>query len=330
MSTFAVSLKEPRMRLDHYLTERFPQWSRSHLKRLIDDGFVLVSGCQKKAGFLLRGGDTIEVRSRNPRPLRAEPEDIPVEVLYEDEALLIINKPAGLVVHPAAGHWSGTLVNALLFRVRELSRTGEPDSGDPYRPGIVHRLDKGTSGVMVVAKTDAVHCSLAGQFKHRKIKKLYHAVVFRHFVSRQGTIDTPMGRDPKHRLKFSGRASRMKTAVTDFRLIENGKGLALLELMPHTGRTHQIRVHLAESRHPIVGDRIYGAGAYLPSLKDETVRTLAEGMCRPALHAFSLGFTHPVSGQPVEFSAPWPEDFKKLARAICPSLFQANPPSAKS
>lgn len=322
MHTFSISPKEQRVRLDHYLTQRFSKWSRMHLKRLIEDGFVLVGGAKKKAGYLLHGGDEIQVLPRGPERPKAVPEAIPLAILYEDDSLIVLNKPAGLVVHPAAGHWSGTLVNALLHHATKLSEEGgaRPNGAGlneaGLRPGIVHRLDKGTSGVMVVAKTNDVHRSLAGQFKHHKIKKIYHAIVHRPFQSARGTFNRPIGRDPKHRLKFSSQGSKNRDAVTEFKVMQNFRDLALLELSPQTGRTHQLRVHLSEAKHPIVGDVTYGANIYLANIRETSVREAAQALTRPALHAYQLGFTHPVEGRYVEFTAPWPEDFQKLMDAL--------------
>ncbi len=306
MHTFKISPKEHKIRLDHYLTARFPQWSRSHLKRLIDDGFVLVNGAHPKAGYPLKGGDDLQVLSRAPEIPKAVAQDIPLNILYEDDHLLVLNKPAGLVMHPAAGNWQGTLVNALLHHL------GTFTSGEALRPGIVHRLDKGTSGVVVVSKRDPIHQSLSGQFKHRKVKKIYHALVFRSFQSLAGVMEKPIGRDRKHRLKFSSQASKIREATTYFKVMKNFPDLALLELTPHTGRTHQLRVHLSEAKHPIVGDDLYGARGYLPTIHDETVRERAANMARPALHAYQLSFTHPVTAEFLTFQAPWPDDFRQL------------------
>ncbi len=297
-----------KVRLDVFLAREHRHYSRTHIKKLIEEGFVLVDGGTRKPGFLLRGGEKIEMVRRAPEIPEAEPENIPLEILYEDEDLMAINKPAGIVVHPAPGNFTGTIVNAVLFH---LGRVGEG-----LRPGIVHRLDKGTSGVMVIAKNDQTLRSLSQQFKDRKTKKVYHALVFGSLRPKTGRIATAIGRDASHRRKFSSKTHFAREAVTQYRVLQEFSGLSLLEVRPETGRTHQIRVHLSENKHPIVGDTLYGAKSFLSSIKDASALALLESVDRPLLHAQSLKLTHPATRQEVSFESPWPQDLKSLVAAL--------------
>ncbi|MBK5297138.1 MAG: RluA family pseudouridine synthase, partial [Vicinamibacteria bacterium] len=283
-------------RLDRYLAGAIPGLSRSQAQRLIDDGHVEVAGRQAKANLALKDGDQISVELPAPVPASAQPENIPVPVLYEDTDLLVVNKPAGMVVHPAAGHSSGTLVNALLHHVDDLSGIG-----GELRPGIVHRLDKGTSGVMVVAKHDAAHESLARQFADREVDKEYVALVWG-VVQAGRRIDLPIGRDPKDRQKMSARSRRARSAVTRITRAQHMRGVTLCRVAIATGRTHQIRVHLNAIGHPIVGDATYGGvRARVPQDLRPVLR-----LERPFLHASRLAFTHPTDGRPMSFEAPLP------------------------
>jgi 23S rRNA pseudouridine1911/1915/1917 synthase len=278
-------------RLDHVLRAERPEWSRSLLQKWIAAGRVRVNGRAVKASYRVRTGDALEIEVPPPQPLATPAEQIPLAVLYEDADLIVVNKPPGLVVHPAAGHAAGTLVNALLHHCRgQLSGIGGVE-----RPGIVHRLDKGTSGCLVAAKTDAAHRSLVAQFKGRGVTKIYRAVCRGVFAQPTGRIETLIGRSPHDRKKMSARVTRGRPAVTDYRVLKQHADGALVELTLHTGRTHQIRVHLAHLGHPIVGDAVYGR-------KSE--------VARPLLHAYKLGFTHPATGQPMTFTAPLPADFR--------------------
>ncbi len=278
-------------RLDQFLRTQLPEHSRSFLQKLITEERVTVNGRPAKASYKVRAGDAIEVTIPPPRPLANLPEDIALDVLYEDADIIVVNKPAGLVVHPAAGNREHTLVNALLHHCRgQLAGIGGVE-----RPGIVHRLDKGTSGCIVVAKTDAAHRSLVAQFKGRGVKKIYRAVCRGKFAKLSGRIETLIGRSAQDRKKMSTRVSRGRPAVTDYRVLRQQADCALVELTLHTGRTHQIRVHMTHLGHPLVGDAVYGK-------KSE--------VARPLLHAYKLGFTHPVTQQFVEFTAPLPADFK--------------------
>ena len=290
-------------RLDRYLAGAMPGLSRSQAQRLIDEGHVQVAGRQAKANLALKDGDHITVELPEPIPTSAQPEDIPVPVLYEDADLLVVNKPAGMVVHPAAGHSSGTLVNALLHHVDDLSGIG-----GEKRPGIVHRLDRGTSGLMVVAKHDSAHAELARQFQDREVEKEYVALVWGEVMAGR-RIDAPIGRDPADRKKMSARARRARSAVTRIVGAEHfGRMLTLARVAIHTGRTHQIRVHLSAIGHPIVGDSLYG-GVHRRVAGDLRAVTHLE---RPFLHAARLVFTHPSEGRPMEFVSELPEDLQRV------------------
>jgi len=293
-------------RLDQYLAAQHQHYSRTQIKKLIDDGFVLVNGEKRKPSFLLSGGERIEMVRRAPEIPKAEAEDLPLDILYEDEDLMVINKAAGMVVHPAPGHFQGTLVSAVLHHLGRAAAEGED------RPGIVHRLDKGTTGVMVVAKNPAVQRQLASQFKDRRVEKFYQALVFGTFKQRRGTIDKAIGRDTIHRRKFSSKTRHARAAVTHYEITRSFENLSLLTVGLETGRTHQIRVHLSESHHPIVGDTVYGAKGFLSSIRDEGLRTALEAVERPLLHAWRLSFLHPRKKEWLSFEAPLPRDFQDV------------------
>lgn len=285
------------IRLDRFLTERIGQ-TRSQVKRLIDSSLVTVNGVAVKAGYALRCADRIEVVIPAPEPLALEPENLELEIVYEDDDLAVINKPAGLVVHPGAGNASGTLVNALLHHCPDLSGIG-----GKLRPGIVHRLDKDTSGLMVVAKNDWAHQQLAAQIKAREVKRHYLALAHGIIKSESGIIDKPIGRHPHDRKRMAVR-EQGRQAVTEYQVREYfADRYTLVECRLRTGRTHQIRVHLAAINHPVVGDPVYGR-------KHGNL-----GSERQLLHAFYLAFTHPRCGW-MEFRAELPVDFQEaLARA---------------
>jgi 23S rRNA pseudouridine1911/1915/1917 synthase len=278
-------------RLDQFLRERLPQYSRSRLQDWIEHGRVLVDGSPEKRSYLLKGAERIHVEPGELAPLRATPEDLPLEVLYEDADVIAINKPAGMVVHTGAGRHSGTLVNALLHRFGKLSTVG----GD-LRPGIVHRLDRFTSGVILVARSDAAHRNLAEQFASRQVEKIYIALVHGRVKDNQGRINTPIARDPIVRVRMTAGLAHGRQAITSYHVIKRFKELTLLELKIGTGRTHQIRVHLASIGHPVVGDKLYGAPA----------STLG----RYFLHAREITFTSPVTGERVTVSAPLAGDLE--------------------
>ena len=299
---FVVAGDEAGARLDQYLAGVLPDWSRSAIQRLIRDGFVAVSQGHAKPGLEVKPGLAVEVTLPAPRPATPEAEALPLDVLYDNEDIAVVNKPAGMVVHPSAGHPSGTLVNALLHHVRGLSGVGGAE-----RPGIVHRLDRGTSGLMVVAKHDRAHRALSKQFQSRTVSKEYLALVWGRPAP--GTVfDRPIGRDPVHRQRMSSRARRGRAAETRVIDVEPLGPVSLVRVAIATGRTHQIRVHLSEAGHPVVGDRAYG-GIRKLAPRVAAVRVLD----RPALHAARLAFDHPTTGERLSFEAPAGDD---LARVI--------------
>ncbi len=293
-------------RLDAWLARQLPALSRSRLQALIDDGHVLLDEARARPSARLRAGQAVRVDVPPPGPAEPQPEDIPIAVLYEDAHLLVLNKPAGLVVHPGAGTSRGTLVNALLRHVHDLSGVG-----GVLRPGIVHRLDRGTSGLLVVAKDDETHRSLARQFAGRTVEKEYLALVLGNPARDSGEIDAPIGRDPVHRRRMSVRAPRGREARTSWRVEERFDGAALLRVRIHTGRTHQVRVHLASTGHPVAGDDVYGGKRTLPSRRGAAREAFAS-LERPALHAARLSFTHPATGERLTFEAPLPADLESV------------------
>jgi 23S rRNA pseudouridine1911/1915/1917 synthase len=294
-------------RLDAYLAGVIPELTRSAVQRLIDGGMVLLDGSVPKASLKLRPGDRLSVEIPPPEPVAARAEDIPLEVLYEDSDLVVVNKPAGMVVHPGAGNSEGTLVNALLGHCSDLSGIG-----GELRPGIVHRIDKDTSGILVVAKSDTAHQGLAKQFGEHTVKRIYLALVFGDMKADSGRIEGVIGRHPVDRKKMSGTARHGKHAITHWRVVGRYPGICLLRLRLETGRTHQIRVHLSESGHPLVGDPVYGGSGRLANVKDSQLRNLIKGLGRQALHAKTLGFIHPVSGNYLEFDSELPTDMQAV------------------
>jgi 23S rRNA pseudouridine1911/1915/1917 synthase len=300
--TVEVAADQAGERLDRYLAAVLPGQSRSQIQRFIDRGLVTIEGRQARANLAVRAGDRVTVDIPAPVASDAVAEDLPLTILYQDADVAVVNKPAGMVVHPAAGHESGTLVNALLHHMSDLSGIG-----GEVRPGIVHRLDKGTSGVMVVAKHDAAHDALSQQFHDRQVEKEYVALVWG-VVQAGRRIDLPIGRDPKDRQKMSARARRSRSAVTRITRADHLRGVTLCQVAIATGRTHQIRVHLSAIGHPIVGDATYGgtrrrvAADLLPVLRLE----------RPFLHALRLTFTHPRDGRRMQFEAPLASDLQSV------------------
>jgi 23S rRNA pseudouridine1911/1915/1917 synthase len=283
-----------------------PSLSRARLQGLIADGHVLVDGAPARASTRLLAGQTVGVRVPAPAPAEPQPEDIPLSIVHEDPHLLVVDKPAGLVVHPGAGAPSGTLVNALLRHIEDLSGIG-----GVLRPGIVHRLDRGTSGLLVVAKDDETHRALVRQFSSRRVEKEYLALVHGVPRSRRGEIATTVGRHPVHRKKMAVDVPRGRSALTAWSREEPFDGACLLRVRIHTGRTHQIRVHLASIGHPVAGDDTYG-GTRTPSSRRAEARRALTSLERPALHAARLAFTHPASGERVEFEAPLPGDIASV------------------
>ncbi|MBI4480940.1 MAG: RluA family pseudouridine synthase [Acidobacteria bacterium] len=336
-------------RLDLFLAEKLPELSRSRIQQLLDAGRVTLLHTRLlpspesrtpnpvfKPGYRLRGGERITISIELPAPLRAHPEALPLEILYEDESLVAINKPAGMVVHIGAGVKSGTLVNALLHHFNQLSGVG-----GELRPGIVHRLDKDTSGVLLVAKSDSVHRHLASQFSDRAVEKHYRALV--HGSPKMGagqkevTIRTAIGRDPKRRTRMATRSSGGRSAVSIYQVLRRYKGFTLLDVRILTGRTHQVRVHLASIGHPVVGDTLYGATARLSAdlfrnapaapaagitTRRPGKRTTAEQIPtleRNFLHSERIRFTHPRTGEPLEIRAPVPPELTEFLSRLIPA-----------
>jgi 23S rRNA pseudouridine1911/1915/1917 synthase len=279
-------------RLDRWLAEQWPQFSRARWQKAIAAGLVRVNGAEARASDAVEAGDVINAApppAAKP-PAHASAEDIPLDIIYEDDDLLCLNKPPGLVVHPAAGHWQGTLVNAILHHCADVS-----DGGHPLRPGIVHRLDKDTSGCILVAKNDTAHTALARQFAERAAQKTYLAVVRGRPRATGGVVTGAIARHPVHRQRMAiSRRPSARAAETTWKVLHSAGNLSLLECRPKTGRTHQIRVHLKHLGHPIAGDRVYGGGADFP---------------RQLLHAWKIAVDHPSTGQRLEFEAPVPDEF---------------------
>lgn len=311
-------------RLDRFLDTELPDLSRSALKRLIEDEQVLLDGKPAKAGYKLRGGEQIQVMIPPPVPTEALPEAIALEILYEDADLVVIDKPAGMVVHPAAGHRGGTLVNALLHHCGDLAGIG-----GELRPGIVHRIDKDTSGVIVVAKNDQAHQHLAAQFKAHSIERRYVALVHGLVQNTQGTIDKPIGRHPTQRKKMSTRCRQGRRAVTHWSVLRryDRDRLTLLELRLETGRTHQIRVHFADLNLPLVGDPMYSTTSRINGLPDTAIRKLTSQLQRQALHARVLAFDHPRTGERLTFSSPIPADLTRVLQALDEKYYPDGAPS---
>jgi len=305
---FIVTAGESPKRLDHFLANREPYYSRTALQRLIEDGHITVDSQVVKSSHKVKPGDRIVLVVPRPEPLDICPEPIPLHILYEDEALLVLNKPSGLVVHPAPGHWTGTMVNALLHHMQ--SGEGHLSSiGGKERPGLVHRLDKETTGILVVAKTDQAHRHLAAQFKSHTISRLYEALVSGSPKTREGRIELAIGRDTKDRKTFSVRTTRPKASLTTYKIIGRmGKLASHVALTPGTGRTHQLRVHLKAIGCPILGDKTYG-GKKVMEIGDIDIS-------RVMLHAKVLGFVHPLTKLSVTFSAPLPEDMETVRREL--------------
>ena len=298
METYHLPINEELKgtRLDKALSDYLDGVSRSYLQKLIKEGYVTVNDRPEKASFKLNVQDRVMVTLPDEEPVDILPEDIPLDILYEDPELLVVNKPKGMVVHPSAGHSSGTLVNALLYHCSgQLSGIN-----GVQRPGIVHRIDKDTTGALVVCKTDLAHQSLAAQLKEHSITRRYRAVVHHNIREDEGTVDAPIGRHPVDRKKMAVNYRNGKRAVTHYRVLERFGDYTYIECRLETGRTHQIRVHMSHIGHPLLGDEIYGPAKCPFRL---------QGQC---LHAMVLGFLHPVTGEYLEFTAPLPEYFEQL------------------
>ena len=295
-------------RLDAYLATHIDGWSRARLQRLIEAGDVLVNSKLVKPSYKVSANDEIEVELTPPPESNFTPENIPLEIVFEDEQIIVVNKPAGLVVHPAAGVYSGTLANALSYHFRQLANAGST------RPGIVHRLDKDTSGLLVVAKTEAAHENLGEQFRAREVFKSYVALVYGVVKNESGRIEQPIARDPRNRTRMAivpgGRG-----ALSLYRIRRSYNAFTLLEVELKTGRTHQIRVHLAWLKHPVVADELYDGGRD-NSIQDVQLRARIRKLKRQFLHAEQLGFRHPATGEQMKFFAPLPADLGSLLEAL--------------
>ena len=300
------------VRLDVYLSSRPLDLSRSRLQALIKKGKITVNGFPSKAGYRLKAGEVVKVEIPEPEDWVFKPEKVDFTVVYEDNSLIVVDKPARLVVHPAPGHKTGTLVHGLLFHCRTLSGIG-----GVLRPGIVHRLDKDTSGLMVVAKSDHAHSFLARQFKSGEVKKQYYTLVHGRMDEDEGRIDLPIGRHQKKRKEMSISVSGGRPALTLWRRVEDfACGFSLLAVLLKTGRTHQIRVHMAYKGHPVAGDVVYGHGKIWWKKHQIWKNNLMKEVPRQMLHSGLLGFTHPDSGTYVEFRSPLPEDMQTVIESL--------------
>jgi 23S rRNA pseudouridine1911/1915/1917 synthase len=306
----AVSLADAGIRLDRFVAMHCPELTRSRVQELIEAGLVLVNSRFAKGSHRLRGGERVTAEVQPRPPLRAEPESIPLAILYEDDDVIAVNKPAGMTVHAGAGNPSGTLVNALLGRRQALSQ-----GGDALRPGIVHRLDKETSGIILVAKNDAAHAKLGEAFRQREVKKTYIALLQGLFKEENGRIELAIMRDPKRRTRMTARRSivlgNAREARTDWRKLAHIDSTTLVEVQLHTGRTHQIRVHFSALRHPVVGDTLYGAAQQL-RIGKVTLPPLA----RNFLHAAKLGFAQPRTGAWIDLRAPLPQGLRAFLQQL--------------
>ena len=297
---FEITGQQTGMRIDRFLAEKYTDITRSYLQRLIKDGCVTVNGKQVKPGLKLFCGDVVEAELPEPEELSIEAENIPLDILYEDSDLIVVNKPKGMVVHPAAGHYSGTLVNALLYHCRD-SLSG---INGVLRPGIVHRIDRNTTGSLIVCKNDRSHQAIAEQLKVHSITRKYRAIVHGR-LKEDGMVNAPIGRHPLRRKEMAVNGPNGKPAVTHYRILETFDQFTYVECQLETGRTHQIRVHMKSIGHPILGDDVYGpAKCPFPNLEGQT------------LHAMTIGFVHPSTGEYMEFSAPLPQYFEDLLERL--------------
>ena len=296
MDEFNLSIEDSSdegIRIDKYLASALPEKSRSYYQKAIDSGFVLVNGKQVKSKYQTKLGDEIVVSIEPVKEIDIEPEDIPIDILYEDEDLIVVNKPKGMVVHPAPGHYSGTLVNALMFHCKD-SLSG---INGEIRPGIVHRIDMNTTGSLLVCKNDKAHNDIAAQIKVHSVNRIYKGIVVGNFKDEEGTINAPIGRNPKDRKKMAV-VPDGRDAITHFTVLEQYKGFSFVQFKLETGRTHQIRVHMAHIGHPLLGDDVYGKP--VKNLQGQT------------LHAETIGFVQPTTKEYVEVKAPLPVYFENL------------------
>ena len=309
--SFAADRAVSGQRLDVFLTQKDTGLSRSQVKHVVEEGDVLVNGLVPKASQKLKEGDIVELTLKPAKDSIAVAQDIPLDIVYEDEEIIVVNKPAGMVAHPAAGNPDNTLVNALLFHCKNLSGIG-----GVIRPGIVHRLDKGTSGLIVAAKTDEAHRNLSAQFEKHEVHKTYQVLVWGDVKGNTGEIFLPVGRHSTDRKKMSTKSRRGKEALTLWKVCERYGIATLLDVEIKTGRTHQIRVHLSSRGYGVIGDSVYGGSGKMRDIKDAELKKALKKLNRQALHAAKLSFLHPVTGQRVIFAAEMPDDLRELCQAL--------------
>lgn len=310
--TLSVSETEDGARLDQYLAEHVPDLSRARAQTLIRSGMVTVGGCQAKPSHRVRSGELISARIDRHTPSSFQPETIPLDIVFEDAHIIVVNKPAGMVVHPASGISSGTLVNALLAHAPDL-----PEHGGKERPGIVHRLDKNTSGLLIVAKTETSHRRMAERIRQHEVKRIYRALVYGNFEESGGVVDAPIGRSPSNRKKMAITGIRSREARTEFHVEESFREATLLRVRLATGRTHQIRVHMNYIGHPVVGDSVYGTG--LSRFHERMEAAVVKAISRlqsHMLHAERLEFSHPETGDHMSFEAPLPGEFAEMIQLL--------------
>ena len=299
--TLTTELCDEGLRLDRFLSEELEDHSRSFLQKLIKEGLVTVDGKPVKANYRLSAGQQVSVQVREPEEVNIEPQEMPLDILYEDGDVCIVNKPKGMVVHPAAGHYRDTLVNGIMYHCQD-SLSGINGS---LRPGIVHRIDKDTTGALIICKNDKAHSCIAEQLKEHSITRRYRAIIIGNLSEDEGTVDAPIGRHPTQRKKMAVNRNNGKRAVTHYRVLARFRGYTYIECRLETGRTHQIRVHMASIGHPLLGDTVYGpAKQAYPSLEGQT------------LHAMVIGFVHPTTGAYMEFEAPLPAYFAELLQKL--------------
>lgn len=307
--TLRVEEDEPPKRLDLYISEKLPGLTRSAIKGMLKEGLIRVENLPAKPSKSIRPGQTIRVTLKEPPPALLLPEPIPLDIIYEDDDILVLDKPRGITVHPGAGRMKGTLAAALLYHTRALSSVG-----GSLRPGIVHRLDKDTSGILVVAKTNLSHINLSKQFKEHSTLRRYHALVWGRVEENEGAIELPIGRDVSDRKKISARTRKGRSAATRFKTLKRYPWFTLLEVTPKTGRTHQIRVHLLHIKHPVVGDPVYGRKT-LPPLPEGLLARIRK-LKGQLLHAVTLGIQHPSTKKFMEFTSPYPDDMEEFLKAL--------------